>query len=67
MTYHSLLDKNLSSRHIKDILDTLKALITRYTGKVPEMPTFVVVPAKENQRLGFTRAISALDKVPERH
>jgi integrase len=66
--YHKLLDKGLSSRTIKDILDFLKTLILRYkAGDMPEFPEFDVVPAKPKQLLGLTREIAIMDKVPIRN
>jgi integrase len=58
----------LSSRYIKDILDTLKAIFLRYrTGDMPKIPVIKVVPSKAKQLLGLAREISTLDKVPDRH
>lgn len=65
--YHSLLKKNLSKKYIKDILDTLKALLKRYTGTIPEFPVFTVIPAKEKQRLGLDREILIVDRIPEKY
>ena len=61
--------KRLSSRYIKDILDTLRAIIAYYRpNDIPKpWPTFTVVSAREKQLLGMAREISALDKVPDRH
>lgn len=66
--YISLLDQRLSSRYIKDILDTLRSLFLRYQpDDVPKFPIFQVIPAREKQRLGITREIAVIDNIPERH
>ena len=66
--YHHLLDKKLSSKYIKHILDTLKSIMLRYRKTVlPTFPRFAIVPVREKQRLGLAREISIVDKIPERH
>lgn len=66
--YHHLLDKKLSSKYIKHILDTLKSVMLRYRKTtLPEFPKFAIVPVREKQRLGMAREISIVDKIPERY
>ena len=67
--YHGLLRKNLSTRYIKDILDTLKSIFIKYVGvaHIPTFPNFTVIPKLEKQRLGLAREIAIMDKVPDRH
>jgi integrase len=61
--------KPLSDRYIKDILDTLRAIISVHRpSDIPKpWPTFEVVPDREKQLLGMSREIAALDKVQNRH
>ena len=47
--YHHLLDKKLSSKYIKHILDTLKSIMLRYRKTVlPTFPRFAIVPVGKN-------------------
>lgn len=65
---HPEIQQRLSSRYIKDILDTLKALMI-YANRVelPAFPFFAVVPAKEKQILGIARELVIVEQIPERH
>jgi len=66
--YHSLLNRKLSSKYIRQILNILKGLFLRYrAANVPNFPDFTVIPVKEKQRLGLAREVSIMEKIPERH
>lgn len=66
--YHSLLDKKLSPKYIKQILNILKSLFLRYRpADIPPFPDFAVIPSREKQRLGLSRELIVMEKVPERH
>lgn len=58
----------ISSRYIDDIMMEFKSLLLRHRpDNMPEWPTFTVKATREKQRLGLTREMAALEKVPDRH
>lgn len=65
--YHSLLDRELSSKYIGHILGIIKSLFIKYRHDLPQFPKFAIVPKREKQRLGLSRELIVIDKVPERH
>lgn len=65
--YHDLLEKDISPKSIKHILDTLRTLLNYYKNilaRVPDMPHFTVVPKREKKWLGIDKQMMALSFIP---
>ena len=67
MFYHSLLDRELSSRYIADILRELEAIFNYAEVKPPAFPNFTVEPVREIQRLGLERELQIIPHVSEKY